>query len=100
MSNERGQAAVLLVGVLLAVVVGGLLLGVYARAVGVRSDQQRAADLAALAGARAMRGEYPRVFEIGPGRLTRAAYEQIGRQAAIATAARNGAPAAVVDFPR
>jgi soluble lytic murein transglycosylase-like protein len=97
--QERGQAAVLLVGVLLAVVIGGLFLGIYARAVGAHSDQQRAADLAALAGARAMREAYPRVFELGPGRLTRAAYEAIGRQAAAETAARNGSPGAVVDFP-
>jgi len=100
MRAQRGQAAVLLVGVLLAVVVGGLLLGVYASAVGVRGDQQRAADLAALAGARAMREAYPRVFELGPGRLSRSAYEEIGRRAAVETAAGNGAPDAVVDFPR
>ena len=65
MRSERGQAAVLLVGVLLAVVIGGLFLGIYAGAVGAHSDQQRAADLAALAGARAMREAYPRVFELG-----------------------------------
>jgi hypothetical protein len=98
--DERGQAAILLVGVLMAVVVGGLFLGVYARAVGVRADQQRAADLAALAGARAMREAYPRVFEIGPRRLSRAAYEQLGRQAAAETAERNGSPGAIVSFPR
>jgi LPXTG-motif cell wall-anchored protein len=99
-TGERGQAAILLVGVLLAVVIGGLFLGVYARAVGVRSDRQSAADLAALAGARAMRAAYPRIFEIGPGRLTRAAYEEIGRRAAVETAGRNGAPGAIADFPR
>jgi hypothetical protein len=98
--SERGQAAILLVGVLLAVVIGGLFLGIYARAVGVRSDQQRAADLAALAGARSMRDAYPRVFEVGPGHLSRAQYEELGRQAAFGTAERNGAPDAVVDFPR
>jgi Transglycosylase SLT domain/D-alanyl-D-alanine carboxypeptidase/Putative Flp pilus-assembly TadE/G-like len=96
---ERGQAAVLLVGVLLAVVMGGLFLGIYARAVGAHSDEQRAADLAALAGARAMREAYPRVFELGPGQLSRAAYEAIGRRIAAETAARNGSPGAVVDFP-
>ena len=100
MRGERGQAAILLVGVLLAVVVGGLFLAIYARAVGVRSDQQRAADLAALAGARSMRDAYPRVFELGPGHLSRAQYEELGRRTASETAARNGAPAAVVDFPR
>jgi len=98
--GERGQAAVLLVGVLLAVVIGGLFLGIYARAVGVHSDQQRAADLAALAGARAMRAVYPRIFEIGPTHLSVAEYEAIGRQAAAGTAAANGAPVAVIDFPR
>jgi soluble lytic murein transglycosylase-like protein len=100
MRSERGQAAILLVGVLLAVVIGGLFLGIYARAVGVRSDAQRAADLAALAGARAMRTAYPRVFELGPGRLSRAAYIELGRRTAAETASRNGSPRAVVDFPR
>ena len=42
---------------------------------------------------------YPRVFELGPGRLSRSAYEAIGRRAAAGTAARNGSPEAVVDFP-
>lgn len=99
MRGERGQAAILLVGVLMAVVVGGLFLGVYARAMSARGDEQRAADLAALAGARAMRDAYPRVFELGPGRLSRSAYEAIGRRAATETASSNGAPDAVVDFP-
>src|SRR3954451_7978666 len=100
MRSERGQAAILLVGILLAVVIGGLFLGIYARAVGVRGDQQRAVDLAALAGARSMRDAYPRVLELGPGRLSRAQYEELGRRTAIETAARNRAPGAVVDFPR
>src|SRR3954469_6801119 len=100
MRSERGQAAILLVGILLAVVIGGLFLGIYARAVGVRGDQQRAVDLAALAGARSMRDAYPRVFELGPGRLSRAQYEELARRTPIETAARNRAPGAVVDFPR
>src|SRR4051812_30739477 len=99
MRGERGQAAILLVGVLMAVVVGGLFVGIYARAVGVHSDAQRAADLAALAGVRAMRTAYPRVFELGPGRLSRAAYIELGRRTAAETAAANGSPGAVVDFP-
>jgi hypothetical protein len=97
--SERGQAAVLLVGALMAVVIGGLFLGIYAAAVGAHSDQQRAADLAALAGARAMREAYPRVFEAGSSRLSRADYEALGRRAAAETAARNGSPDAIVDFP-
>jgi hypothetical protein len=47
-----------------------------------------------------MREAYPRVFEVGPAHLGRAAYEELGRRTAEDTAARNGAPGAEVDFPR
>ncbi len=97
--DERGQAAILLVGVLAAVAVGAVLLGIYARAVGAHGDQQRAADLAALAGARAMREAYPRVFEYGPANLSRASYLALGREAAMQTARSNGAGSQEVSFP-
>jgi len=104
--DERGQVAVLLVGGLLAIVVGGLVLGVYARGIESRAAAQRAADLVALAGARAMREAYPRLFEppvIGGrpnGRhLGKDAYLALGRTAAARVAAANGAPGAVVSFP-
>ena len=103
---ERGQASVLLVGVMLAVVVAVVVLGGVARGVGAQAEQQRAADLAALAGARAMHAAYPRLFEpatVG-GRpnarhLAPAAYRRLGEEAAAETARRNGADAATVAFP-
>src|SRR4051794_41814991 len=60
--SEDGQALLLVVGILVAVLLGSLVLGGVARAIGVRGERQRAADLAALAAARALHGAYPRVF--------------------------------------
>jgi transglycosylase-like protein with SLT domain/D-alanyl-D-alanine carboxypeptidase-like protein/putative Flp pilus-assembly TadE/G-like protein len=104
--GERGQASVLLVGALLAILVGGLVLAALARGVDERAAQQRAADLAALAGARAMRSLYDRLFEpatVGgqpnPRHLTVAAYRQAGEAAARETAHRNGMHDVAVDFP-
>ena len=104
--GEAGQATILLLGAAMAVLAGALILGAVARGVGVRSDEQRAADLAALAGARAMHHVYPRLFEpamlgrrTNPVHLERAAYIERGRRAAIATARRNGARDVAVGFP-
>src|SRR3954452_16722170 len=95
---EDGQALLLVVGILAAVLVGSLVLGGVAHAIGVRGDRQRAADLAALAGARALLDAYARVFapaEIrgrpNPDHLERAEYVAIGRRIALVTARRNGA---------
>ena len=52
-----------LLGLLVAVVLGAVVLGGIARGVGVRGELQSAADLSALAAARAMHDAYPRVFE-------------------------------------
>ena len=96
----------LLVGGLLAVVVGGLVLGTVARGLETRAAAQRAADLGALAGARAMRESYGRLFEPplidgrpNPRHLEKDAYLALGRTAAVRVAAANGAPAAEVTFP-
>jgi hypothetical protein len=104
--REAGQATILALGIALALLVGALLLGGIARGLGVQSDEQRAADLAALAGARAMHDAYPRLFEpavlgrrANPVHLERAAYVERGRRAALATARRNGARDVVVRFP-
>jgi hypothetical protein len=104
--GERGQVAVLLVGGLLAVALGGLVLGAVARGLGARDAARRAADLAALAGARAMRESYPRLFEPpvtggrpNPRHLEKDAYLGLGRAAAVRVAAANGAPRAQVAFP-
>jgi hypothetical protein len=104
--GECGQIAILLVGGLVAVAVGGLILGAVARGLGVRDAAQRAADLAALGGARAMRESYERLFEppvfdgrANPRHLEKDAYLALGRAAAVRVAAANGAPGARVSFP-
>jgi soluble lytic murein transglycosylase-like protein len=103
---ERGAALLLVMGALVCVLAGALVLGGIARGVGVAGERQRAADLAALAGARAMRDAYPRVFEppFVDGRhnsahLERAEYLALGRRVAVQTARRNGVRAAHVAFP-
>jgi hypothetical protein len=104
--TDHGQALLLVVGALAAVLLGSLVLGAVARAIGVRGDRQRAADLAALAGARALREAYPRVFapafvrgRPNPAHLERAEYVAVGRRIAVATAAANGASDVDVSFP-
>jgi hypothetical protein len=103
---ECGQATILLLGVALAVMLGALVLGAIAQGIGARSDEQRAADLAALAGARAMHDAYGGLFEprqmggrANPAHLERAAYLDRGRRAALATARSNGAHDIAVSFP-
>ncbi len=101
-----GQVAVLLVGGLLAVGLGALVLGAVARGLGTRDGAQRAADLAALAGARAMHASYERLFEparirgrANPRHLAKDAYVELGRTAAARVAAANGGRHATVSFP-
>jgi hypothetical protein len=105
-ATERGQAVLMILGILLGVAVGALVLGGIAQGIGAHGERQRAADLAALAGARAMRDAYPGLFAApGPGsrsgrrHLERAGYLALGRRIAEATAARNGAHDTVVAFP-
>ncbi len=104
--QEHGQALLILVGALAAVLVGAFVLGAVARGVGVQGGDQRAADLGALSGARAMRAVYYRLFEPAtiagrpnPRHLERGEYLRRGRAAARATAASNGAHAISVAFP-
>ena len=103
---EDGQVTILVVGIGLALLLGGLILGAVARGIGVRSNEQRAADLAALAGARAMHDVYSGLFEpatlgrrANPAHIESEAYVERGRAAAIATARRNGAHEVRVSFP-
>ncbi len=95
-----GQAAILLVGGMFGVLLLALVLGGVARGIGARSEAQRAADLAALAGARAMLDAYPRLFAApdDPGHLEKQRYLEIGREAALDVAARNGASDVEVSF--
>ena len=102
----RGQVAILLVGGLMAVGAGAVVLGAFAAGVGGRDTAQRAADLGALAGARAMHDAYDRLFEparLGgrpnPRHLDKPAYVALGRAAAIRVARANGAARAEIGFP-
>jgi Transglycosylase SLT domain/D-alanyl-D-alanine carboxypeptidase/Putative Flp pilus-assembly TadE/G-like len=106
-AREAGQAAPLLLAGVLAVLLGVVVLAVFARAIQARGEHQTAADLAALAGARAMHTAYPRLFEPGfeagvrnPNHLERGAYLALAREAAVQTARANGAHAVAVSFPR
>jgi soluble lytic murein transglycosylase-like protein len=101
-----GQASLLLVAGLAAVLVGVLVLGVVARGVAREAAAQRAADLAALAGARAMHDAYPRLFEPAviaerpnPRHLERDDYLALGRAAAERVGRANGAGRAEIAFP-
>jgi hypothetical protein len=105
--SEAGQASVLVAGALVAIVLGALVLALVGRGGGREARAQRAADLAALAGARAMHDAYARLFEPvyadharpGARHVSKAAYLALGRVAAERVATANGAEAARVIFP-
>jgi hypothetical protein len=61
--GESGQAVLLLVAAMAAVLVGAVFLGGVAQGIGKGARKQRAADLGALAGARSMHESYTRLFE-------------------------------------
>ena len=103
---DDGQVVVLVVGALAVILLGAFILGAVAKGVGERSVAQRQADLAALAGARALHSAYPRLFEPAsvrrrpnPRHLEKEEYLTLGREAAEVTARRNGAARARVAFP-
>jgi hypothetical protein len=105
LTDPSGQALVLSLGVVAALLTGGLVLVALGQAVGAKSREQRAADLAAVSAAAAMRRVYPRLFEPAflppprpglapvpnPRHLTLESYAAIARGAAVRGAARNGA---------
>lgn len=106
MSAERGQAAVLLVALLMALAVGAVMLGGVGQGLGVLGGSQRAADLAALAAGQAMHAAQPRLFQpatidgvANAAHLERSAYLALAREAADTVARRNGAGTVRVEFP-
>jgi transglycosylase-like protein with SLT domain/D-alanyl-D-alanine carboxypeptidase-like protein/putative Flp pilus-assembly TadE/G-like protein len=103
MRRESGQALVLLIGAMAALVFGALILGSFGQALGARGHEQRAADLAAVSAAQTMRNNYPRLFipPNDPGHLSQPAYLALARAAAVDGARRNGAKldSAHVTFP-
>jgi Transglycosylase SLT domain/D-alanyl-D-alanine carboxypeptidase len=107
--RERGQASLLLLGVVGALLAGLVVLFAFGQALGAKGRHQRAADLAAMSAAVAMREAYPRLFEpaeLEPGvpnprHLTNEAYLALARATAVRVARRNGVAIepADVDFP-
>jgi hypothetical protein len=109
LTRERGQASLLLLGVLAALLAGTLILFGLGQALGARAKHQRAADLAAISAAQVMRRNYARLFEPAfleggvpnPRHLSNEGYLVLARAAALRGARRNGmAPRRVeVSFP-
>jgi hypothetical protein len=102
---EQGQAALLMLGVLAALLAGVLVLFGFGQALGAKGHAQRAADLAAVSAAQVMRRNYSRLFEpfvLRPGvpnprHLSNAAYLSLARAAALRGARRNGVSARGVE---
>ena len=63
MANARGQASLMMLAVVAAVLVGAVVLLGLGNALGAKGRYQRAADLAAISAAQVMRDLYPRLFE-------------------------------------
>lgn len=109
LKGERGQASLLVLGLLAALVAGTLVLFGFGQALGARGKHQRAADLAAVSGAQVMSRHYGRLFEAAvfenglpnPRHLSNQQYLALARAAALRGARRNGVPASRVEvnFP-
>ncbi len=104
--GESGQVIPLVIGGLAFLLLGAAVLAAIASGLTGRGDQQRAADLSALAAARAMAVDYPHVFEpsavggrVNPSHLERDEYLVRARKAAEAVARGNGLDAITVSFP-
>ena len=98
LAGERGQASLLLLGLLALLLAGALVLFGFGQALGARGKHQRAADLAAVSGAQVMSRHYPRLFEPAvfenglpnPRHLSNEEYLALARAAALRGARRNG----------
>jgi soluble lytic murein transglycosylase-like protein len=107
MRSARGQASILLLAGMVGVLIATVIAGAVARAVAKEAKAQRAADLAAVAAARVMNANYPRLFEPAvlpggvpnPRHLEKADYLVLGRTVALKVAHANGAPEVAVSFP-
>jgi soluble lytic murein transglycosylase-like protein len=108
-NGEDGQASLLLLGVVAALLIGLLVLFAFGQALGAKGRHQRAADLTAISAAQVMRDNYARLFEPpllpnglpNPRHLSNAAYLALARAAARRGAVRNGLrnSAVAVRFP-
>jgi Transglycosylase SLT domain/D-alanyl-D-alanine carboxypeptidase len=108
-NGEDGQASLLLLGVVAALLTGLVVLFAFGQALGAKGRHQRGADLAAISAAQVMSDNYARLFQPpllpnglpNPRHLSNAAYLALARAAARRGAARNGLGAAgvAVRFP-
>ena len=97
--EERGQASLMMLAVVAAVLVGAVVLFGLGIALGAKGRYQRAADLAAISAAQVMRDLYPRLFEppfLEPGarnprHLEDSEYRALAVAAAIRAGRTNGA---------
>src|SRR5215204_4384029 len=95
---DCGQASLLMLGVVGAVLSGAVALFAFGNALGAKGRYQRTADLAAIGAAQVMRDLYPRLFEPpflepdvpNPRHLEREVYLELARMAAIRGGQRNG----------
>ena len=95
--HEGGQALVLVLGLVAALMLGALVLAGFGQALGGKARHQRGADLAAVSAARAMQVDYPRLFEAAlletgapnPVHLSQADYEARARAVAVRAGRRN-----------
>jgi len=109
MSSERGQALLLMLGVVAAALVGTLVLVAFGQALGGKSRHQRAADLAAVSAAHRMSDDYFRLFEPAtlpnglpnPHHLSTLEYLARARSAAVRAGERNDVRIGLTDvtFP-
>jgi Transglycosylase SLT domain/D-alanyl-D-alanine carboxypeptidase len=96
--RQRGQASLLLLGVMLLLLLGAVVLFAFGSALGARGRYQRGADLAAVSAGQAMQGLYPRLFEApvlanglpNPRHLPLPVYLARARAAAVRAGRRNG----------
>jgi hypothetical protein len=96
--EERGQASLMMLAVVAAVLVGAVVLFGLGNVLGAKGRHQRAADLAAISAAQVMRELYPRLFEPpyiepdvpNPRHLEESEYRAAALAGAIRGARRNG----------
>lgn len=96
--GESGQALVLVLGLVAALLVGTLVLAGFGQALGGKGKHQRGADLAVVSAATQMRDDYPRLFEPplleggvpNPRHMSTPEYVARARAAAVRLGRRNG----------
>jgi hypothetical protein len=106
LNDSDGQGSIAALIIVFVVVLFGSTLASIAAAVSIHNDRQRTADLAALAGGRALNDANARAFEPrlidgrpNPRYLTRQALLELVKQAAVDTAKANGGGTVRVRFP-